>query len=91
MKAYVTKYALTTGILVVDGEVSTTSSDMLIYKYGSDYPQYAHKQGKDWHTTVESAVAQSMKLREKKLRSLRKSLADIEAITEQDFVDQCSS
>ena len=73
--AWVTKYALTQGIMKVDGEVHHgTSSNMFSYgEYG-----YAH--GDDWHRTHESAVAKAEDMRKKKIASLKKSIAKLEAM-----------
>ena len=75
IKAWVTKYALTEGISLVDGEVCHgISSGMLSYgRYGT-----AH--GKDWHRTPEAAIARAEEMRKKKIASLRKSIAKMEAL-----------
>ena len=76
IKAWVTKYALTVGIELVDGEVChEISSGML--SYGRS--QSAH--GKDWHRTPEAALARAEEMRKKKIASLRKSIANMEALT----------
>ena len=80
IKAWITKYALTEGIEVVDAEVCG-DGDMISYGnvgYGS---QYAHGEGKDWHRTPESALARAEEMRKAKIASLRKSIAKMEAIT----------
>lgn len=77
IKAWVTRYALTSGIDEVDGEVChSTSSDMLSYTIGTTYTQYAH--GKDWHRTPEAAIARAEQMRKAKIASLKKSIAKIE-------------
>ena len=78
IKAWITKYALTEGIEVVDAEVCG-EGNMIAYGnvgYGS---QYAH--GKDWHRTPEAALARAEEMRKAKISSLRKSIAKIEALT----------
>ena len=77
IKAWITKYALTEGIEVVDAEVCGDGG-MITYGnigYGS---QYAH--GKDWHRTPEAAIARAEGMRKAKIASLKKSLAKIEAM-----------
>lgn len=76
IKAWVTKYALTEGILLVEGEVChSISSGMLSYgRHGT-----AH--GKDWHRTPEAALARAEDMRKKKIASLRKSIEKMERLT----------
>lgn len=75
IKAWVTKYALTEGITIVDGDVChDISSDMLSYgKYG-----VAH--GKDWHRTSDAALARAEEMRKAKIASLKKSIAKMETM-----------
>jgi len=73
--AYITKYALTTGIQKVVGEIVEPGKRML--EYGQNYGRtYAH--GNDWHLTLEEANAQANRMKEKKLISLRKSIERLE-------------
>ena len=74
--AWVTKNALTDGVIVVNGTVShDISSTMLSWEpYG-----YAH--GKDWHRTPEAALARAEEMRKAKIVSLRNSLAKMEEMT----------
>lgn len=81
IKVWITKYALTAGIRLVDAELSSSSPNMVSYGnvgYGS---QYAHGEGKDWHLTPESALKRAEEMRKKKLASMRKSMAKLEALT----------
>ena len=73
--AWVTTYALTQGIMKVDGEVCHgTSSKLLTYdKFGS-------ASGEDWHRTHESAVKKAEDMRKAKIASLKKSIAKLEAM-----------
>jgi hypothetical protein len=48
MRVFITKYALTQGILEKEGEVSNTAASMLVVK-GDRYPDYFHGEGKEWH------------------------------------------
>jgi hypothetical protein len=77
IKAYITQYALTKGVIAVDAEVC--SDTMIAYGnvgYGS---HYAH--GSDWHRTPEAALARAEEMRKAKIASLRKSIAKMEAMT----------
>lgn len=70
--AYITKYALTSGILEVQAEW-TEGSDMVTYKtVGSSFRQCAHKN--DWWRDVDSAKARVEVMRTKKIASLNKSV-----------------
>lgn len=78
-KVYVTKYALTTGIRIVETD-SDLKKQMIAFKDGSSgYTSYVF--GNDWHTTPEEAVACAEKMRLKKIASLEKSLTRIRALT----------
>ena len=73
--AWVTKYALTTGIEVVEGEVyHDISASTLCYGCGC----FAH--GKEWHRTVEAARARAQEMRVAKIASLRKTIARLERL-----------
>jgi len=78
--AWVTKYALTTGIQKVIGSVRhETSSGMLSYPGECrDWPVSVH--GKDWHRTPEAALARAEEMRKAKIASLKKSLAKLESM-----------
>ncbi len=80
-KAYITKYSLGCGkILCVDAYLSTAGSGtMIVYKQGS-YDQYAHGEGKDWHITLESAIARAESMKSAKIKSLKKSIAKLESM-----------
>ncbi len=79
--AYITKYALSNGnILKIDarlcGDVSNT---MIAYRTGcSTFDQYAHNT--DWHRTLPDAIAKANEMRVKKIASLKKQIAKLEAM-----------
>lgn len=75
IKAWVTKYALSDGIKLVDGEVCHhISSEMLRYdNHGS-----AH--GNDWHRTPEAALERAEEMRKAKIASLHKSIAKMQKL-----------
>ena len=84
MRVYITKYALTAGILEVDGEVSSNSPTLMGFKYPADNWWYsiAHGEGKEWHRSLEAAQARAKQMRDKKIASLRKQIAKLESIEE---------
>jgi len=72
MKVYITKYALTKGILEKEeAEVcKDTSLDMI--SVHSRYTEYYHKP--DWHESKEEAIEQAEKMRERKIKNLEKQI-----------------
>ncbi|MGD9729713.1 MAG: hypothetical protein AB7V39_25510 [Nitrospiraceae bacterium] len=79
--AWVTKYALTSGIQKVGGTVRQTNSNMLVYQAKtSSVMHYSHAWGNEWHRTPEAALARAEEMRKNKIASLKKSLAKLEAM-----------
>lgn len=80
MKAYITKYALTKGITVVEA-TAHENTNAITFKtgYSMGYTQYIYKP--DWHTTFSEARDRAEEMRQRKIASLRKSLAKMETLT----------
>lgn len=79
MQCWITKYALTVGIIKVEGKLSSISKDMISYKrHNADFEEYAH--GKDWHKTFELAKERAEEMRVDKISSLLKQIAKLEKI-----------
>jgi hypothetical protein len=78
--AWVTRYALTTGIQKVSGAVChQTSSTMLRYSDPANgFKEFVH--GNDWHRTPEAALARAEEMRKAKIAALKKSVAKLEAM-----------
>jgi hypothetical protein len=74
--AWVTKHALTRGILTVDAEVY--DDGCISWRGSSMFVQYAH--GKDWHRTQAAALARAEEMRAKKIASLRKKIAALKRL-----------
>ena len=75
MKVYVTKYALTTGILTAeDGEVREESPGMVSCK---SLGVFANFHGKDWHKTPEAALIRAEEMCGNKIKSLEKQIAKL--------------
>jgi len=73
--AYVTRYALTRGIFQVNGYVNHgISAHMFCYEGG----ETAH--GKDWHRTLDAAIKRANEMRDAKLKSMAKQVAQLEAL-----------
>jgi hypothetical protein len=75
MKIYVTKYALSVGILEVDAEISTS---VAAYRGGSGFINYIHKG--EWFYELDAALQKCEELRIKKLQSLDKQIKKISAL-----------
>ena len=77
MKAYITKYALTSGIKEVEAEWSESIPSMVTW---GGWFNSAHGEGRQWHRTKEAAVAQAEKMRLAKIVSLKKSIKKLESL-----------
>ncbi len=74
MIGYITKWALTQGIIETELIVcSDTSTDMVkAPKLGAH--AYLHREGSEWHRTRESAVVRANEMRLKKVAALQKQI-----------------
>lgn len=77
MKAYITKYVLTQGILEQEVEEIPYMSNMV--KTTAFFPSFYHKPF--WHLTMEEAIKHANFLKEKEINSLEKKLAKIKSLT----------
>lgn len=73
MKAWITKYALTKGILEKEVE---DCGDGMVRESGNHFPTYYHRT--DWHKDKESAIAKAEEMRKKKIASLKKQIEKLE-------------
>lgn len=73
MKVWITKYALTLGIIEADAE--STQSVGMIKLVGGRIHDYYHGDGKEWHPTREGAVRKAEEMRLKKIQSLQKQIS----------------
>lgn len=69
---YVTKYALTAGILKVEGVVGSGETMLVFKRKDSTYREYVHD--KDFHSTLEAANLRAEEMRQKRITSTEKSL-----------------
>lgn len=77
MKVWITRYALTAGILEVDAKIS---EGMASFKRTPDsYIEYVH--GKDWHETKDQALMRAGEMKIAKLQSLEKQIKKVSKIT----------
>lgn len=75
MKVWITKYALTDGI--VEKECKDCG-DGMVKEIENPFPIYYHGEGKDWHRTKESAIQKAEEMRKKKIESLKKKIKKLE-------------
>jgi len=78
ISVFITKYALTSGITQVEAEICSDISEKMISTVENGYTHCYHKP--HWHTTKEEANAQVRKMIEEKIKSLKKSLAKMQAL-----------
>lgn len=76
--AYITKYALTQGILKMKVETTDVSEDMVVHRKPGEMGQYFH--GNDWHETQEAAENRFKEMKKKKIQSLKKQIKKIESM-----------
>ena len=69
MKVWITKYALTKGIIEADGEL-TSSESVNILNRGLSLPTHWFYKG-DWHSDKQSAIKKAEEMRQKKIESLK--------------------
>lgn len=76
MKVWITKYALTQGVFCVEGRPVETGTDMLAYG-PRNASRYVHKEGRDWHRTLEAAMTRAEQLRQTRIAALTRQLAQV--------------
>jgi len=76
-KYYITKYALTSGVILVEGE--KTSWDKVIRVKNTCY----HRP--DWHTSWDLAKIQIQKMKDAKIKSLIKQLDKLDKLNVDDL------
>jgi hypothetical protein len=80
MKVYITQYALTKGIL--EAEVRATHCPTMVVRTDTMYQTAYHKPY--WHMTMAEAVVHAEQMRQRKIVSVKKQLAKLEALTFQE-------
>ena len=71
--AWITKYALTSGISVVKGQVCHDISPSML-----SYGIMNSVHGKDWHRTQEAALSRAEEMKLAKIASLKKKIEKLE-------------
>ena len=75
MKFFITKYALTQGIIEMHGEIYSSCSTMVVEE---NMRNMYHKPF--WHETKEEAVKHANELKNRKILSIEKQLAKIKKL-----------
>ena len=68
--AYISKYALTTGIY--ERRVKLCGEYSMVQALGGKHSEFYHGEGREWHRTRAGAVERAEVMRENKLRSIQK-------------------
>lgn len=79
MKAYITKYLFTQGIIELNGYLSETDSNYFISKKGGWGRSVFSKN--DWHETRELAVKRAQEMQKKKIKAIERTINKIKAMT----------
>lgn len=83
MSYYITKYALSMGISVLeDADFEVGDSGMLCPKSHVPFSgrNYFHKEGGEWHRTKKAAITRAEEIRIAKIASLKKQISRLEKL-----------
>lgn len=78
MKVWITKYALTQGVLEKEVEQSSVTPNMVV-STANQFDCY-HGEGRDWHRTPEAAADKAEEMRVFKIASLEKQIKKLKAM-----------
>lgn len=81
MKVWITKYALTQGIIekeVYEDCLRIDPSGNVISVKLNGFITYFHGLGNEWHKTKESAISKAEKMRQRKISSLKNQIEKLE-------------
>lgn len=74
---YITKYALIEGILSIRGNISSKFPTMV----EGEGHYYFHGDGREWHRTMDAAIAKAENMRKAKIASLLKQISKLEQLS----------
>jgi hypothetical protein len=80
VKVFITKYALTSGVVEREANHETAINEKMVSCKEGEYTVCYHKP--HWYTTREEADARVCQMIAAKIKSLKKSLAKMEALAE---------
>lgn len=72
MKVWITKYALTKGI--IEMEVELCENPQMVKEAKTEWGNYFHTNGVEWHSNKETAIVKAEEMRMNKLKSLQKQI-----------------
>lgn len=78
MKVWITKYALTKGIIEADGELISSDSVSILNR-GLSLPTHWFYKG-DWYSDKQSAIKKAEEMRQKKIANLKKQIEKLEGM-----------
>lgn len=81
MKVWITKYALTKGILLKEAEdfcLSIDPTGNMIHMWEDGCSHYYHGKGDEWHDNRQSAIAKAEEMRKKKITNLHKQIEKLQ-------------
>lgn len=80
MKVYITKHALTAGIIEIEAETcDNVNPDMI--KDINRVHDYYHGEGRQWHRSKETAIFKAEAMKEAKIKALNKQLEKLKKLT----------
>lgn len=77
VEAWITKYALTSGIIHVTGEAG---DGVFIWHGPSGSMNFAHGEGREWHRSLDAALVRAEAMRTARLESLSNSIRKMEKV-----------
>ena len=80
-KVYITKYALTKGILEYQEALWSNSTPNLIEIPTLGFSGYFYGEGKEWHKSKEAALTRAEEMRKRKIESYQKSIEKLKTLT----------
>lgn len=80
-EAWVTKYALSSGIEAVRARIVNGDTNLISYMGTKKNTLRQYANAKEWFRTPEEALRRAEEMREEKIASLKKSIAKLEKIT----------
>lgn len=78
-RAWITKYALTSGIQEIEAEDCFDISPTMIADHKTATHVFYH--GRDWHRTRDAALARAREMRDAKINNLQKQIAKLKTMT----------
>ena len=79
MKVWITKYALTDGIIETDAEVGGFDTITATWDNGTRCDNF---KGEEWWSRKENAIQKAEEMRQKKIASLKKQIEKLERMRE---------